>query len=64
VLTAFSLCDVNQDSATNVSDVQIVINQALGAALPANDLDGSGAVNVVDVQYVIDAVIGLGCAAT
>jgi hypothetical protein len=63
LLTAFSPCDVNQDSATNVTDVQIVINQALGAALPANDLDGNGAVNVVDVQYVIDAVIGLGCAA-
>ena len=44
-----------------MTDVQRLINQALGALPAANDLNGDGAVNVVDVQIVINAVLGLGC---
>jgi hypothetical protein len=45
---------------TNVTNVQSVIEEALGA-IPANtDMNGDGIVNVVDVQLAIDAV---GCGA-
>jgi hypothetical protein len=58
-----SACDVGYQGTTSVSDVQISINQALGAASPANDLNGDGVVNVVDVQIVIKAALGLRCTA-
>jgi hypothetical protein len=44
-----------------VGDVQLVINQALGLAQAADDLNHDGVVNVVDAQKVIDAALGLGC---
>jgi hypothetical protein len=58
-----SLCDLNRDRSTNVADVQMIVNQVLGAAPPTGDLDHSGSVNVVDVQTVINAALVLGCAA-
>ena len=45
----------------NVSDVQLVINQALGTASVVNGVNGDGVVNVADVQIVINAAVGLGC---
>ena len=45
---------------SNVSDVQQVINEALGSAAPANDLNHDGVVNVVDVQSVTDAALRMG----
>ena len=59
----YSKCDINQDGVTNVVDVQLIINQALGVVTPVNDLNGDGVVNVVDVQIVINAALGLGCSA-
>lgn len=51
--------DVNGDGATNVTDVQIAVNQALGAAsCGAGDVNGDGACNVTDVQKVINAALG------
>jgi hypothetical protein len=41
-----------------------MINEALGAATPVNDVNGDHAVNVVDVQITIDAVLTLQCLAT
>jgi len=61
--TSFSPCDINQDSHTNVADVQLMINEALGVNPAVNDLNGGGVVNVVDVQIVINAALGLGCVA-
>jgi uncharacterized protein (TIGR03437 family) len=60
----FSPCDVNQDNKTNVVDAQEMINEALGDAKPADDLDGDGVVNVVDIQIVMNAALNLGCSAT
>ena len=60
---AYSKCDVNQDGTTNVADVQLIINQALGVIPAVNDLNGDGVVNVADVQIVINAALGLGCTA-
>jgi hypothetical protein len=61
VVTLFSRCDVNQDGKTDVTDVQQVINQALGASTSLNDLDADQVVDVVDVQLVLNAVLKLGC---
>ena len=58
---AIGICDINQDAAVNVSDVQVVVNQAVGQATAANDLNRDGAVNVVDVQIVVNAALGMGC---
>jgi len=45
----------------NISDVQLLINQALGVAQPADDLNNDGGVNIVDVEIMITASLGLGC---
>ena len=63
MVSTFSACDIGQNGNINVADVQLVVNEALGATQAANDLNGDGAVNVVDIQLEIDAVLGLGCAA-
>lgn len=60
---SFSPCDVNHDGSTNVADVQLMINEALGTAPAGNDLNVDGVVNVADVQIVINAALGLGCSA-
>jgi hypothetical protein len=60
-VTAITPCDVNQDGYTNVTDVQAVVNQSLGAKAATANLTGSAVVNVVDVQIVINAVLGSGC---
>jgi hypothetical protein len=54
-------CDLNQDGSADVADVQIIINEALGARAAADDLNHDGVVNVADVQKLINAVLGLGC---
>jgi hypothetical protein len=56
-----SACDVSQDGSMTVTDVQKIINEALGMAPAVNDLTGDGVVNVVDLQIVVNAVMGLGC---
>jgi hypothetical protein len=43
-----------------ITDVQDVIDQALGVAQPSTDVNGDGVVNVVDVQIMTNAVLGCG----
>ena len=57
-------CDLSGEGAANISDVQLMINQALGLASPVSDLNADGVVNVVDVQDDIDWVLNLGCSTT
>jgi uncharacterized repeat protein (TIGR01451 family) len=57
-------CDVTQSSSPSVADVQQIVNEALGLAPPANDLNGDTIVNVLDVQIVVNAVMGMGCSAS
>jgi hypothetical protein len=51
-------CDIGQTGSVNISDVQLVVNEALGTASAVNDLDGDGLVNVVDVQIEISGALG------
>jgi len=58
-----SRCDLKLNGSISVTDVQLVINQALGVTPAVDDLNGDGVVNVPDVQIEIDAVMSLGCEA-
>jgi dockerin type I repeat protein/thrombospondin type 3 repeat protein len=51
-------CDVTMDGSVNSSDVQFVINGALGIETPIRvDVNGYGDTNAVDVQEVINAAL-------
>ena len=58
-----SPCDLNVDGSTNVLDVQLIINEALGVAAALHDVNQDGAVNVLDIQIVINAALGMSCRA-
>lgn len=53
--------DVNSDGSITASDIQLVIDAALGIEpiVPDADINGDGATNAVDVQLVINAALGL-----
>lgn len=55
----FLSCDINHDGLVNVADVQLMVNEALGAAPAVDDLNHDGVVNVADIQKLINAVLGL-----
>jgi hypothetical protein len=54
-------CSTSNGNTSTVSDVQALINQALGKAPPANDINGDGVISVLDVQIVIEAVLTSVC---
>ena len=54
-------CDINGDGTVNVTDVQTLVNEALGVIAASHDLNHDGLVNVADVQKLINAALGLGC---
>jgi hypothetical protein len=56
-----TVCDVNSSGSTNVSDVQLMVNQAIGAATCTADINKDGACNVIDVQRVVNAALGGQC---
>ena len=59
-LAPISNQDINTDGAVNASDVQLVINAALGVDTGYNcDVTGDGAVTASDVPTVINAALGL-----
>jgi hypothetical protein len=55
-----SPCDVNGDGATNVADVQLEVNMALGISSCTNP---GGTCTVVSVQRVVNAALGGTCVA-
>jgi hypothetical protein len=60
--SSLNACDLNSDSATNISDVQLCVNQAIGTATcTSGDLNKDSACNVIDVQRVVNAVLGGQC---
>lgn len=60
-LTVLSLCDLNNDTKVDASDVLIAINQALGKVNCTNDLNGDGVCNVLDVERIVVAALGGVC---
>jgi len=60
----FSRCDLDQDGATTVSDIQRIVNEALGILRAVDDLTHDGVVGAVDVHIVVNMVLGLGCSAS
>jgi hypothetical protein len=56
-----SVCDVNESGSTNVADVQLAVNQAIGVTTCTADIDKDGACNVADVQRVVNAALGGSC---
>ena len=43
-------CDLNQDGSTNVTDIQLLMSEALGVTQAVHDLNQDGVVNVTDLQ--------------
>jgi len=58
----WNACDLSQDAAVNVVDVQLGVNMALAITPCAAAINGAQVCNVVTVQRVINAGLGLGCA--
>lgn len=54
-------CDLNQDGAVNILDIQLAINMALGTVPCSATVAGPGVCNVVVVQRITNAVLGTGC---
>jgi uncharacterized repeat protein (TIGR01451 family) len=54
-------CDVYPDTQVNLTDVQQTVNEALGTAMAANDVNGDGRVNVADVEVVLKATLSGVC---
>jgi hypothetical protein len=48
-------------TCATVADVQSIVNQALGLAPPANDMNQDGVVNVIDVQMAIAVAMNPAC---
>jgi sugar lactone lactonase YvrE len=53
-------CNLN-GSPANITDVQILINEALGVVAASDDLNQDGVVNLTDVQIEINAALGFNC---
>lgn len=56
-----SRCDSNRDGSVNVTDLQRVVNVALGATSPigTEDLNRDGVTNVLDVQTLVSVILGM-----
>ena len=54
-------CTMTGDANASISDVQYIVNEALGIVAANNDLNNDGVVNIADVQRVANAAMNLGC---
>lgn len=56
-----SRCDSNRDGMVNVTDLQRVVNVALGGTSPlgTEDLNRDGVTNVLDVQTLVSVILGM-----
>jgi hypothetical protein len=56
------VCDINTDGSTNVADVQLCANQAIGVtACSTGDINDDSQCNVIDVQRTVNAALGGPC---
>lgn len=57
-----SSCDMNNDGTTNISDIQICVNQAIGfASCTTCDINKDGICNIIDVQRDVNSALGQAC---
>jgi hypothetical protein len=56
-----SPCDLNQDAATNVADVQVSVNMVLGLTSCTANIVGPGICDIIVVQRVVNAALGGPC---
>ncbi len=54
-------CNVNGDSVKDVTDLQLILNEALGISTTVHDMNHDGSIDVADIQKVVLAVLGFGC---
>ena len=62
-LAIYSACDINRDGWSNVLDVQLEVNMALGLTPCTGDINHDGFCSVLDVQRVVNAALGGACVA-
>ena len=55
----FVTADINNDWKGDISDVQLIVNEALGTAQATHDLNNDGVVTIVDVQRLMNSVLNL-----
>jgi hypothetical protein len=54
-------CAISGAQWAGITDVQTILNEALGAEQAVHDLTHDGTVNVADIEKVINAALGQGC---
>ena len=54
-------CAISGDQVPSVTDVQTILNEALGTVQAVHDLTHTGAVTLADVEKVIGAALDQGC---
>ena len=54
-------CTITNDAVAGIADIQHMINEALGASSPSDDMNFDGVVNLIDAQIVANAAMNLGC---
>lgn len=59
--STISSCDLNQDTAVNVADVQLGVNMSLGLTPCTANIYGTGVCNVIVVQRLVNAALGGPC---
>ncbi|HEY7615901.1 MAG TPA: hypothetical protein VH744_03790 [Terriglobales bacterium] len=56
-----SACNLNQDGSTNIADVQLAVNMALGLAPCTANITAPGVCDIIVVQRVVNAALGGAC---
>src|SRR5258706_183578 len=49
LMTLFSACDLNQDTKTDVADIQLEVNEVIGISACTMDINKDGFCNIVDI---------------
>jgi hypothetical protein len=58
-ITPIPRCDINLDGATNVIDLQVLVNAILsGTQLQRGDLNQDGRIDVLDLQLLVNVILG------
>jgi hypothetical protein len=56
-----SACDLNQDTSTNIADVQLSVNMVLGLTTCTANITAPGVCDIIVVQRVVNAALGGAC---